>query len=607
MNARLFNVIAASSLLQASCLAAVSQSANSRQPSLYSSWAKDVSPTNAHPEYPRPQMVRPEWLTLNGVWDFGITHRDKTNGGTYQRTILVPFPVESSLSGVMRPVNEQQRLWYHRKFTVPAAWRGRRVLLHCEAADWEARVWVNRKELGTHRGGYDRFSFDITDDLKAEEVQEIVVSVWDPTNTSHQPRGKQGLAGRAGLLSACSGIWQTIWLEPVEQTHIERLKLVPDINAGAVSVTAACAGDTGQAVVEAVAFDAGKEVGRAKGAAGQPIVVPVPKAKLWSPSAPHLYGLKVSLWLGDRKTDEVASYFGMRGISTGLDARNMPALMLNGGKLFQFGPLDQGYWPEGIYTAPTDAALRSDIEMMKQFGFNLCHKHLKVEPERWYYWCDKLGLLVWQDMPSGDRVAPYGSTEIDRRPESARQFEAELERLIEGRGNHPSIVMWVPFKERWGQYDTARILARVKALDPSRLVLSPGGSTPPGLCDVQAVGQGGFSPTAASAASVSQPRILIECGGLEMPVPGHVWKGRPGAGFGQMHSPEQFAAEYAARVINPLRTLIGGFGCSGAVFNQFADAETDLTGLLTYDRVPKLEPKSLADANRSLCQPTAAR
>jgi len=303
----------------------------------------------------------------------------------------------------------------------------------------------------------------------------------------------------------------------------------------------------------------------------------------------------------------VASYFGMRSISIGPDERGMPVLVLNGGKLFQFGPLDQGYWPEGIYTAPTDEALRSDIEMMKKFGFNFCHKHLKIEPERWYYWCDKLGLLVWQDMPSGDRVAPYGATEIERRPESARQFEAEMERMIAGRGNHPSIVMWVPFKAGWGQYDTARVLAWAKALDPSRLVLGPGGSAYQGLADVQALGQGDFAPVPGAPAYVAQPRILAECGRIEVPVADHLWRKKGSRGFDQIYSPGQLGTEYLVRVISLVRTLAEAHGCCGAVFTQLTDVETELTGLLTYDREMKLDPGAIAEANKKLWQPVVAR
>ena len=399
---------------------------------LMTRWAKDVSPENALPEYPRPQMVRKDWLNLNGLWDI------KLADGT-EAKILVPYPIESALSGVMKHAD---RMTYRRSFEIPQAWSGRHVLLHFGAVDWEAKVSVNGKELGVHRGGYDDFSFDITDALKTSGEQEIAVEVFDPTDAGSQPRGKQVLHPGGIMYTPTSGIWQTVWLEPVAETHIESLLLVPDVDAGCLRLTV---GGTG--TVEAVASDGGRQVAQVSGDAGAELKLAIPDPKLWSPDSPHLYDLRVSLKSGGKTVDEVTSYFGMRKIALGKDEQGVTRLMLNGKFVFQVGPLDQGFWPDGIYTAPTDEALRWDIETMKKLGFNCARKHVKVEPDRWYYWCDKLGLLVWQDMPAGD----------NKTAEAKQQFEVELRRLIEGRRDHPAIIMWVVFNEGWGQYDTQRL------------------------------------------------------------------------------------------------------------------------------------------------------
>jgi len=547
-------------------------------------------------------MVRPEWLSLNGRWESAITHRDKSTPSGYTGRILVPFPVESSLSGIGQVFTEQQRLWYHRKFTVPEKWRGQRVLLHFEAVDWEARVWLNDKELGTHRGGYDRFSFDITDALKAEGAQEVVVSVLDPSNGGYQPRGKQKLGSGPGSHSPCSGIWQTVWLEPVGVTSVESLKLVPDVGAMVLDVTVSVRGATSGVVVEAVASDGRHEVARAKAAPGQSFKLPVPSPKLWSPSAPFLYDLRVTLRQGDENLDEVASYFGMRQISVAPNKAGVPLLMLNRQPLFQLGVLDQGYWPDGVFTPPTDAAVRAEVAAMKELGFNLCHVCGKIEPERWYYWCDKLGLLVWQDMPGGDRAPGANQFEIQRRPASAQQFEAELARMVEGRGNHPSIVMWVPFNGHQGQYETTRILAWVKALDPSRLVLNePQGAQEALPGDVQSHRN---YPGPVGSVQYGGPwaHVLSQVGSFEVPLPGHPLTTNTRRGLRQPNTPAQATQKYKA-LMGRIRMLELTYGLSGAVVRQWADVETEIDGLLTYDRRPKLDAHEIAQANKLVLPP----
>ena len=564
------------------------------QGSLKTRWAKDVSPANAHPEYPRPQMVREEWLNLNGLWDLAITSKDATRA-TFDTQILVPFPVESALSGVMRKVSENDRIWYRRTFDVPAKWHGKRLLLHFGAVDFEATVWVNGKEIGQHRGGYDAFTLDITDAVKPSGENELIVAVWDPTDAGTQPHGKQVRKPNGIWYTPTSGIWQTVWLEPVNAAYITGLKIIPDVDNSAVTVRPITTATLGGCTVEVTIHDAGKVAYTASVTAGGQITMPVKKARLWSPEDPHLYNLSVSLKLGSRTLDKVESYFGMRKISLGKDEKGFTRLMLNNKPYFQFGPLDQGFWPDGLYTAPTDAALRYDIEITKKLGFNLARKHVKIEPDRWYYWCDKLGLLVWQDMPSGDKYIGGRDPDISRSQESAKEFEQELSALVQGRGNHPCIVMWVPYNEGWGQWDTARIVELIKKLDPTRLVDNTSGWSDRGVGDVNDMhkypGPGSPEPEANRAV------VLGEFGGLGLPVRGHTWQSEKNWGYRSFTDAKALTTAYGDLVAK-LFPLIEEKGLSAAVYTQTTDVEIEVNGLMTYDReMVKMDLNKVAAAN----------
>jgi len=544
---------------------------------MLSRWAGEVSPKNVLPEYPRPMMVRDNWLNLNGLWDYAIVGRDDKYPVQFDGKILVPFPAESALSGVGKKVTESNRLWYHSTFKMPKSWAGSRVLLHFGAVDWETTVYVNDKQIGSHRGGYDSFTFDITDALNQTGPQEITVAVWDPTDEGHQPRGKQILEPHGFWYTAVTGIWQTVWLEPVPTNHIENIEITPDIDAETVTLVVHAAGKGWGRGVLAVVKDAGKEIARAKGEAGKPLPLDVADAKLWSPDQPFLYDLKISLMNDTKSVDRVKSYFGMRKISMVRDKEGTLRLALNNEIAFQYGTLDQGWWPDGLYRAPTDEALRYDIEVTKKLGFNTLRKHIKVEPERFYYWCDKLGILVWQDMVSGDVTGEWGT---ERSEESAKQFELELSQMVSNLYNHPSIVMWVIFNEGWGQYDTERLVEWTKKRDRSRLVIGASGFVDKGVGDIHSV-HSYPGPTGAPAEK-GRALVLGEFGGLGLPVKGHAWQEKKSWGYRGFKDVKGLTSAYEA-LLEELKPYISR-GLSAAIYTQITDVENEVNGLVTYDR-----------------------
>jgi hypothetical protein len=546
---------------------------------LLTRWAKDVGPDRVHPEYPRPQLVRKDWLNLNGLWQLAFAKKDEAAplGKDLPQQILVPFPVESALSGVMKHTD---RLWYRRTFTIPKKWAGRRVLLHFGAVDWETKVWVNGKKIGEHRGGYDAFKWDITHALKDGDNQELVVGVWDPSDAGTQPRGKQVNKPGGIFYTPTTGIWQTVWLEPVPAAHIDRLKIIPDVDAGKVRVTVLARGTNAQHKVRVTVMTGGRSGISKTGPVDKPVELAIAKPKLWSPENPFLYGLQVELQQGDKVVDAVDSYFGMRKISVGKDDKGITRLLLNNKFVFQFGPLDQGFWPDGLYTAPTDEALKYDIEVTKKLGFNMTRKHVKVEPARWYYWCDKLGLLVWQDMPSGDASVSPGKGEITRSAESARQYRLELERMIDGLHNHPCIIMWVVFNEGWGQFDTAGVTNWTKKHDPTRLVDCASGWNDMKVGDVHDLHS--YPAPACPKPEDKRAAVLGEYGGLGLGIDGHAWSGKPWSYQGAKDA-DDLTRKYQ-RLAASVWKLKDKPGLSAAVYTQITDVETEGNGLLTYDR-----------------------
>ena len=549
-------------------------------------------------------MVREQWQNLNGLWDYAITKVDATQTEKFDGQILVPFPIESALSGVKKQFTRNERLWYHRAFTAPALTDGKRLILHFGAVDWEAKVLVNGKPVAEHRGGYDAFTCDITDAVKAGADNELVVSVFDATGNV-QPRGKQHLPAIAKpgsipyMYTPCSGIWQTVWLETVPAVHIESLHIVPDVDNASVAIEVNGKGTEPKIEV----LDAGKVIASGRGVK---VTLQIPNPKLWSPDSPFLYDVNVT-----SGTDSVRSYFGMRKISVGKDEKGFPRLLLNNKFVFQVGFLDQGFWPDGIYTAPTDEALRFDIEITKKLGMNMARKHLKVEPDRWYYWADKLGLLVWQDMPSG--VAGRG-TEKDKKTgeirdgmrtsdEANTQFEAELQALIQGRWNHPSVVMWVIFNEAWGQYETPRLTELVKDMDPSRLVNNASGWHDFPVGDV--IDMHSYSGPDCPQADGKRAAVLGEFGGLGLSVTGHTWVEKTWGYRGMLNAGE-LTQKYCEQ-LRKVYELKDSNGLNACVYTQTTDIETECNGLLTYDRELKPDLATIAAANRGSFPPLPAK
>ncbi|GAA2352815.1 PA14 domain-containing protein [Nonomuraea africana] len=543
---------------------------------LQTRWSKDVDAAGPLPEYPRPQLVRNRWRSLNGTWQFAPAEAGEAppTGRDLAERIVVPYPVESTLSGIGR---HEERMWYRRTFTVPRSWQKERVLLHLDAVDYESVVYVNGQRVGAHKGGYDRFTVDVTDALSDKGGQELVVGVHDPTDPARQALGKQRLSPGGIMYTSASGIWQSVWLEPVAAQHITSVDTTPDVAGQALRVKVN--GTGGQAEITARAGD--RVVGRVSGAVGAELTLPVPNPRLWSPDDPFLYDLTVEVG-----KDRVRSYFGMRSIAV-----EQGRILLNGSPVFQLGPLDQGFWPDGIYTAPTDEALRFDLEETKRLGFNAVRKHVKVESDRWYHHADRLGLLVWQDMP-----AMFGTG-------ARQQYETELRRMVDQHRSSPSIVMWVPFNEGWGQYDQARIADLVKSWDPSRLVDNMSGIN---CCGAVDGGNGDIidfhiypGPGNPGRPTAARALVLGEYGGLGLPLIGHTWSG---GGWGYAVEPDRKALTDRYVGMNAeLRRLHACNGLSAAIYTQTTDVETELNGLITYDReITKPDVQRIHDANKAL-------
>jgi beta-galactosidase/beta-glucuronidase len=567
-------------------------------------WTEKVNPANPWPEYPRPQLVRDQWQNLNGLWDYAILPKGNTIPPAYEGKILVPFAIESSLSGVQKAVGENKELWYHRSFTIPASWKGKGVLLNFGAVDWKADIWINNIKAGSHTGGYTPFSLDITPFLNKSGNQDLIVRVWDPSDAGYQPHGKQVNKPESIWYTSVTGIWQTVWMEPVDQAYIGSIRTVPDVDGGSVSVLVAATGTSAGDLIEVKVLENNKVISSGKSAPGQEVLLGIPQAKLWSPESPFLYDMVVTLIRNNAAADAVKSYFGMRKISSKRDENGVVRLQLNNKDYFQFGPLDQGWWPDGLYTAPTDEALFYDIQKTKDFGFNMIRKHVKVEPARWYYHCDRLGILVWQDMPSGDHSPQwqmrnyFNGKEMERSAQSEENYRKEWKEIIDHCISNPCVVTWVPFNEAWGQFKTPEIVGWTKKYDPTRLVNPASGGNHYDTGDMLDIHN--YPDPVIALFDGKRACVLGEYGGIGLALEGHLWEQGRNWGYVQYKTSEEATDAYI-ELAEKLKKLIPT--CySAAVYTQTTDVEIEVNGLMTYDRkVVKMNETRIRKVNLEVC------
>ncbi len=569
-------------------------------------WAETIDVENVWGEYPRPIMERSDWKNLNGLWQYAIVPAGENNPKKWDGEILVPFAVESSLSGVGKTVGADQALWYERSFTVPSSWKGKDVMLNFGAVDWQCDVWVNDVKVGAHKGGFTPFSINVTQALAAKGDNVLKVRVWDPTDRGYQPRGKQVERPEGIWYTPVTGIWQTVWLEPVAKSHITGLRIQSDIDANTLTVGGEASHTGGVLLVEAKVFDNGREVGSGKSINGESVVIAMPDgAKLWSPDSPNLYDLEVTLYDNGKAVDKVKSYAAMRKFSTKRDADGIVRLQLNNKDLFQFGPLDQGWWPDGLYTAPSYEAMVYDVDKTKDWGFNMIRKHIKVEPATWYTYCDRKGIIVWQDMPSGDNGPEwqnrryFDGIEKQRSPESEATYHREWKEIMDCLYNYPCISTWIPFNEAWGQFKTPEITAWTKAYDPSRLVNPASGGNFYTCGDILDLHN--YPGPEMYLYDGQRANVLGEYGGIGMVVDGHIWTPDRNWGYIQFKSPGEVTDKYVEYANELARLAKAGF--TGAVYTQTTDVEMEVNGLMTYDRkVIKVDEGRVARANRAVCE-----
>lgn len=553
---------------------------------LKTKWANEIDPQNVLPEYPRPQLERKDWVNLNGLWDYAIKPKGQAEPASFDGKILVPFAIESSLSGVQKEVGENNELWYKREFTVPSSWKSKNIKINFGAVDWKADVFINDILIGSHQGGFAPFSFDITPYLSGKSTHKLVVRVWDPSDKGYQPRGKQISDPHGIWYTPVTGIWQTVWLEPVSAEHITAIKAIPDIDNGTMAVTVDASCGNPANIVEVKLLDKGRVVASAKGLAGKELRLGVQNPTLWDTSNPYLYDMTVSLSKDGKQVDQVKSYTAFRKISVEKDENGIMRMQLNNKNLFHYGPLDQGWWPDGLYTAPTDEALLYDIVKTKEWGFNMIRKHVKVEPARWYYHCDKEGMLVWQDMPSGDmgnQWQPHvynGGTDKNRSQVSIDNFYQEWKEIMDLCISNPSVVVWVPFNEAWGQFDTEKVTEWTANYDPSRLVNPASGGNHRACGDILDLHN--YPGPKMFLSDPQRVNVLGEYGGIGLPLDNHLWQTDRNWGYIQFKNSDDVTKEYV-KYAEELKGMVDR-GFSAAVYTQTTDVEGEVNGLMTYDR-----------------------
>tara|TARA_B100000929_G_scaffold206134_1_gene164217 strand:+ start:282 stop:2120 length:1839 start_codon:yes stop_codon:yes gene_type:complete len=565
-------------------------------------WGKNINPDNVLQEYPRPILVRKNWKNLNGLWDYTITGKGENKPKNYDGKILVPFAIESSLSGVKKRISKEQELWYHKNFQIPKNWKRKEIILHFGAVDWESELWINDKKVGIHKGGYDPFSFNITPYLKKRKNQKIELRVWDPTDEGFQPRGKQVKNPRGIWYSPVSGIWQTVWIEPLNSKHISQLYTSTNIDIPSVTIKTFTSYNSEKDFLELTIRESDKIISKIQQKFDSEIRIAINQPKLWTPENPFLYDLEINLISEGEIIDVVKTYFGMRKISIKKDINGTRRLHLNNKQYFQFGTLDQGWWPDGLYTAPSDDALKFDIIKTKEYGFNMIRKHVKVEPARWYYHADKIGMLVWQDMPNPGKTNPptwirnkfFDGKEYIPPPEVEKNFMNEWKEIIDFLYSNPSIVCWVPFNEGWGQFNTIEIANWTKKYDPYRLVNPASGGNHYKIGDITDVHN--YPDPKMKFYDSERSNVLGEYGGIGLAIDGHLWQKNKNWGYVKYSNSKEATDEYV-NFGNQLFEMVPK-GFSGAIYTQTTDVEGEVNGLMTYDRkILKLDVERVKKIN----------
>ena len=575
-------------------------------------WGENINPNNVLQEYPRPILVRNDWKNLNGLWDYTITSKGENKPENYDGEILVPFPIESSLSGVRKRISKEQELWYHKNFQIPKKWKSKEIIIHFGAVDWESELWINDINVGLHKGGYDPFSFNITPYLRKGKNQKLELRVWDPTDDGFQPRGKQIKNPKGIWYTPVSGIWQTVWLEPVNYKHITNIHTTTDIDDSSVLIKLFSSYDFKDDLIEFVLKEDEKVLHKTIKKADLETKISIENPKLWSPESPFLYDLEIKLISKGKIIDHIETYFGMRKISIKKDVNGTRRMMLNNKEYFQFGTLDQGWWPDGLYTAPSDEALKFDIFKTKEFGFNMIRKHVKVEPARWYFHADKIGMLVWQDMPNGEKIERpkwqrnnfFNGQEFIPSFESEMNFKNEWNEIIDFLYSNPSIVCWVPFNEAWGQFKTEEISQLTKNIDPSRLVNAASGGNYYNVGDITDIHN--YPEPKMLFYNPNQSNVLGEYGGIGLAIENHLWQSDKNWGYVKYKSSEKATDEYVNFANQLLEMVLKGF--SGAIYTQTTDVEGEVNGLITYDRkIIKLDMERVKEINKKVIKELPAK
>jgi len=565
-------------------------------------WGENINPDNVLQEYPRPILVRKDWKNLNGLWDYTITGKGENKPKNYDGEILVPFAIESSLSGVKKRISKEQELWYHKNFQIPKKWKKKEIILHFGAVDWESELWINDKKVGIHKGGYDPFSFNITPYLKKGKNQKIELRVWDPTDEGFQPRGKQVKNPRGIWYTPVSGIWQTVWMEPLNSKHISKLYTTTNIDIPSVTIKTFTSYNSENDFLELTIRDSDKIISKIQQKFDSEIKIAINQPKLWTPENPFLYDLEINLISKGKIIDVVKTYFGMRKISIRKDINGTKRLHLNNKQYFQFGTLDQGWWPDGLYTAPSDDALKFDIIKTKEYGFNMIRKHVKVEPARWYYHADRIGMLVWQDMPNPGKTNPptwirnkfFDGKEYIPLPEVEKNFMNEWKGIMDFLYSNPSIVCWVPFNEGWGQFNTIEITKWTKKYDPYRLVNPASGGNHYKIGDITDVHN--YPDPKMKFYDPERSNVLGEYGGIGLAIDGHLWQKNKNWGYVKYSNSKEATDEYV-NFGNQLFEMVPR-GFSGAIYTQTTDVEGEVNGLMTYDRkILKLDVERVKKIN----------